>query len=272
MDDLEHMGWKDAHDWYETWYAPNNAYLVVVGDVDHKEVFRLAEKTYGRHKAHPLPERKPQNEPAQAGVKRLTVKAPAKLPYLAMAWKMPKLRDVDKDRDPYALEALVAVLDGNDAARFSKHLVREQKVAQSAGAHYDGAVRGEALFIVDGQPAEGRTVADLEAALRAELKRVQEEGVTAEELARVKTQIVANEVYKRDSMMAQAMEIGRFEASGYHWRDYDKLLEKIKAVTAEEVQAVARKYFNDDALTVAVLDPQPVDQAKPKKSAVAARH
>jgi zinc protease len=272
MDDLENMKWQDAQDWYKNWYAPNNAYLLVVGDVDHLKVFRDAERTYGRVKARALPVRKPQNEPEQKGIKRVVVKAPAKLPYLAMAWKVPRLRDVEQDREVYALEVLAGVLDGNDAARFNRRLVREQKVAQSAGAGYDGTVRGESLFILDGQPAEGRTVAELEAALRAELKRVADEGVTEAELARIKTQVVANEVYKRDSMMAQAMEIGRFEASGFHWRDYDKLLDKLRSVTAAEVQAVAKKYFGDDTLTVAVLDPQPVDETQPKKSAAATRH
>ncbi len=89
MDDLEHMTYKDAQDWYHTWYTPSNAYLVVVGDVDHQAVFDLAKKTYGRIKPHALPSRKPQNEPPQAGIKRVTVKAPAKLPYVALAWKVP---------------------------------------------------------------------------------------------------------------------------------------------------------------------------------------
>jgi zinc protease len=272
MDDLENMTWEDARDWYRSWYAPNNAYLVVAGDVDHEAVFREAEKTYGRLKPHALPGRKPQNEPEQVGIRRLVVKAPAKLPYLAMAWKMPKLQDVDKDRDPYALEVLAGVLDGNDAARLAKNLVRSQKVAQSAGAGYEGTVRGAATFVLDGQPAEGHGIAELETALRAELKRIQDDGVTAEELARIKTQIVANQVYKRDSMMAQAMEIGRFEASGFRWQDYDKLLDKLRSVTAEEVQAVAKKYFSDDHLTVAVLDPLPLNEAKAKKPAMAMKH
>jgi zinc protease len=272
MNDLDHMTWQDARDWYRRWYVPNNAYVLVVGDVDHAKVFRDAERTYGRLKARALPVRKPQVEPEQTGIKRVTVKAPAKLPYIAMAWKVPRLKDVEHDRDPYALEVLAGVLDGTDAARLSKSLVRGQRLAQSAGAGYDGTVRGEAMFMLDGQPADGHTVAELEAALRAELKRIADEGVTADELARIKTQVIAGEVYKRDSMMAQAMEIGRFEASGFSWRDYDKLLEKIRAVTAEEVQSVAKKYFGDDTLTVAVLDPQPIDEAKPKKSAVAVRH
>lgn len=272
MDDLKNMTWQDARDWYRDWYAPNNAYVVVVGDVDHQEVFRLAEQTYGRHKAKPLPVRKPQNEPAQTGMRRATVKAPAQLPYLLMAWKAPKLADIDQDREPFALEVLAALLDGNDAARFPKRLVRGEKIAQSAGAGYDATVRGETQFILAGQPAAGRTVAELEAALRAEIKRIQDEGVTEEELKRVKTQTIAAQVYKRDSLMAQAMEIGHAEASGVHWRDIDKLLEKIRSVTAEEVRAVAQKYFGDDTLTVAVLDPQPLDAATPKTRGFTTRH
>jgi heat shock protein HslJ len=113
----------------------------------------------------------------------------------------------------------------------------------------------EADFVLDGQPAAGRTIAELEAALRAEIKRIQDEGVSAEELARVKTQSIAAQIYKRDSLMAQAMEIGGAEAAGVSWRDIDTLLEKLKSVTAAEVQAVAKKYFKDDTLSIAVLDP-----------------
>jgi len=272
MNDLENMTWQDARDWYRQWYAPNNAYVLVVGDVDHKDVFKLAEKTYGKHKTKVLPERKPQLEPAQKGIRRLSVKAPAKLPYLAMAWKVPKLVDLRKDRDALALEVLAGVLDGHEAARLSKRLVRELQVAQSAGAGYDGTLRGEALFYMNGQPAEGKTVAELETALRGELVRVRKEGVTAEDLARIKVQMVAAQVYKRDSLMAQAMEIGGAEAVGMHWRDIDLLIEQLKTVTPEEVQAVAGKYFSDDVLTVAVLDPQPLDEKATKPRGFAGRH
>jgi zinc protease len=272
MDDLKSMTWQDARDWYRDWYAPNNAYVVVAGDVDHQAVFKLAEQTYGKHKAKPLPIRKPQNEPTQQGMRRVTVKASAQLPYLLMAWKAPKLLDIDKDREPFALEVLSSLLDGNDAARFPKRLVRGDKIAQSAGAGYDASVRGETQFILAGQPAAGKTVAELEAALRNEIQRIQDEGVTEEELKRVKTQTIAAQAYKRDSLMAQAMEIGHTEASGLNWRDIDKLLDKIRSVTAEEVQAVAKKYFTDDTLTVAVLDPQPIDAAAKNPRGFATRH
>lgn len=274
MNDLDNMTVADTQNWYHNWYAPNNATLVVVGDIDHEALFHLAEKYYGGIKPHVLPQRRPLVEPEQLGIKRLSVKAPAKLPYLAMAWKVPKLKDVDKDRDPYALQMLAAVLDGHEASRLAKNLVRGQKIAQSAGAGYDAVLRGESLFILDGQPAEGHTIAELEAALRGEIRRIQESGVTTEELARVKTQTIAGQIYKRDSMMGQAMEIGAVEVIGISWRDIDKMLDKLRSVSAAEVQEVAKKYFGDDALTVAVLDPQPLPAADPasKPTATAHRH
>jgi zinc protease len=272
MNDLENMTWQDAREWYRQWYTPTNAYVLVVGDVDHREVFKLAQKTYGGHKPHALPVRKPQTEPEQKGIRRVSVKAPAKLAYLAMAWKVPKLMDVRKDREGLALEVLASVLSGHEAARFAKRLVRETRVAQTAGASYDGTLRGEALFFLEGQPGDGKTVAELETALRGELESICKDGVSVEDLARIKVQMIAAQVYKRDSLVSQAMEIGSFEAVGMNWRDIDLMIEQLKTVTPEEVQAVAKKYFNDDTLTVAVLDPQPLDESQPKPRGFAGRH
>lgn len=272
MNDLQNMTADDIKDWYRRWYVPNNAYVIVVGDVRKDDVFRAAEKTYGRIPQRPLSPRKAQQEPEQKGIKRVEVKAPAKLPYLAMAYRVPRLIEPGKDREPYALEVLSGILDGHDAARLTRSLVRGSKVAVSAGAGYDGTARGESLFLLDGTPAEGRTAADLEHALRAEIERIKKEGVAADELQRVKTQLIAAQVYKRDSMMAQAMEIGGIEAVGLHWRDLDTILDRIRSVTAEEVQSVARRYFVDDSLTVAVLDPQPVEEQAPRATPGGLRH
>ncbi|MBK6638189.1 MAG: insulinase family protein [Rhodocyclaceae bacterium] len=273
MDDLEHMRWQDARDWYRQWYAPNNATVVIVGDVKHEQVFALAEKYYGVHKPMATQRTRILNEPPQVGTRRVTVKAPAKLPYLLMSWKVPTLREPEKDREPYALQMLAAVLDGHAAARLGRELVREARVAQSAGAGYDATVRGDSLFTLSGQPAEGRSVTELEAALREALGRIQTKGISEEELARVKVQAVAAQTYKRDSLMAQAMEIGGMEAVGFSWRDDQRMLEIFKSVTAAEVQAVANKYFGDDTLTVATLDPQPIDsQANPLLRRPALKH
>lgn len=272
MNDLENMTATDARLWYKNWYAPNNAIVVVVGDVSHAEIFKLAEKNYGKYQRIVLPVRKPQTEPRQKGVRRVIVKAPADQAYVMMAWKVPNLRNVKQDREPYALDVLAAVLNGHDAARLSKNLVRGSQIAQSASAGYDGGGRGEALFIMAARPSASKTVEEIETALRSEIKNIAEQGISDEELARVKIQLIASEVYKRDSLMAQAQEIGSAEAAGFSWRDINIQLEQIKTVTADEVQAVAKKYFADDGLTIAVLDPQPVDPNAPKRTPVGFRH
>jgi zinc protease len=271
MNDLENMSAADAKAWYDTWYVPNNAYVVITGDVDHKEVFALAEKYYGPLEGRALPSRKPQAEPAQDGRRSAMVKAPAELPVLIMGYKAPILRDADSDSEPYALEMLAAILDGHSAARFSRKLVREDKVAQSVGIDYDATARGPGMIYLHGSPAEGKTVAELETALRAEIARVQKDGVSEQELKRAKAQLVAAQVYKLDSMFGQAMEIGQTESAGISYRKIDRMLEKLQGVSAAEVQAVAKKYFTDDTLTIGILDPQPLD-GKARRPAVATRH
>ncbi len=271
MNDLETMTAADAKAWYDQWYVPNNAYVVITGDVEHQEIFALAEKYYGPLESRALPARKPQVEPKQEGTRRVTVKAPAELPSLIMAYKAPVLRDIEKDSEPYALEMLAAVLDGHDAARFNKKLVREDKVALSVDIGYDGTARGPGMLYVTGTPAEGKSIADLEAAIRAEIAHVQKDGVSEVELKRAKAQLLAAEVYKLDSMFGQAMEIGQIESANLPYRGLNRMLEKLQMVTAAEVQAAARKYFTDDMLTVGVLDPQPLD-GKARRPAVATRH
>ena len=272
MNDLANMSYVDARNWYARWYVPDNAFVVVVGDVKADEVFALAQKYYGRIKARPLHERKPQLEPEQRGVRRVVVKAPAELPYLLMGWKCPVLRDVDQDLQPYALEVLAGVLDGNESARLNQSLVRNSRLASKVGAGYDATARGPGMCFLEGTPSQGRSAAELETGLRAELARLVDDGVTEDELARVKAQVVASQIFKRDSIFGQAMEIGQFETAGLSHRDIDRVLERIKAVTAEQVRAAAKQYFVDDKLTVVVLDPQPLDQAKPRPAPPGMRH
>jgi len=262
MNDLENMNYLDARNWYTRWYVPNNAFVVVVGDVQADAVFALAKKYYGRIKAGPLPARKPQTEPEQRGVRRVVVKAPAELPYLLMGWKCPVLRDVERDWQPYALKVLAGVLDGNESARLNQSLVRNSRVASEVGAGYDAIARGPGMCFIEGTPSQGRSVAELETGLRAELARLVRDGVTADELARVKAQMVAGQVFKRDSIFGQALEIGQFETAGLSYREIDRVLERVKEVSAEQVRAVAKQYFVDDQLTVVVLEPQPLAQAQ----------
>jgi zinc protease len=263
MNDLQHMTVGDVRDFYERWYAPNNAILVVVGDVEPQEVLDLAKQSFGPVPSRALPVRKAQVEPPQRGIQRINVKAPAELPYLVMAYHAPALRQPREDWEPYAMEMLAYVLDGNPAARLNRDLVRKAHVATSLDVSYDDVGRGPSLFILSAMPTSGRSAADLEQALRRELARVADDGVSPEELERVKAQAVAAHVYERDSVFFQAQQIGGLEIAGLSHRDIDLFLQKLKAVTPEQVQAVAKKYLVDDGLTVATLDPQPLPEGRP---------
>ncbi|MDP2070932.1 pitrilysin family protein [Methylotenera sp.] len=266
MNDLENMTYEDAREWYQNWYAPNNATLVVVGDVKAKEVYKLAQQHFGKLKPKVLPARKPQVEPAQIGERNVIVKAPAKQSYLLMGYHVPAIVDPENDWEPYALEVLAGVLSGNPASRLNQKLVRETQLAVDASAGYDILSRGRlALFALDGTPSEGKTVAELKAALLDQIEKVKAAGVTVEELDRVKAGVIAADVYQRDSMFYQAMQIGTVESIGFSWKILDGYPAKLRAVTPEQVQAVAKKYLLQDNLTVATLDPQPMDpNAKPQ--------
>lgn len=261
MGDLENMRVEDARAWYRAWYAPNNATLVVVGDVDARQVFDLAQRWFGSVPARALPARRSYAEPPQRGARRAALAATAELPYLMMAWHVPVLRDPAQDWEPYALWVLAAALDGYDAARLPRALVRESRLAVSVSAGYDAIGRGPGLFVVSGAPAPGRSADELEAAIHGALRAVAEQGITAQELERIKVQAVAGEVFQRDSMFAQAMQIGRADNAGLPADSADLMLRKLEAVTADQVQAVARKYFVEDNLTVATLRPQPLAAA-----------
>jgi len=266
MNDLENMTAEDAREWYRNWYAPNNATLVVVGDVKAEEVYKLAKQYFGKLKSKALPVRKPQVEPEQIGERRVVVKAPAKLPYLLMGYHVPPLLTPQTDWEPYALEVLAGVLSGNPAARLNQRLVRESQLAIDASAGYDLLARGrQSVFALDATPSEGKTVAELEAALLQQVEDIKTSGVTTEELDRVKAGVIAADVYKRDSMFYQGMQIGTIETIGFPWQLLDDYPNKLRAVTPEQVQAVAKKYLLKDNLTIATLDPQPIDpNAKPQ--------
>ncbi|MFZ9645864.1 MAG: M16 family metallopeptidase [Fluviibacter sp.] len=262
MSDLEQMTVADVRDWYRRWYVPNNATLVVVGDVNHQQVFGWARQTYGAIPARALPERKQFEEPVQAGQRQLDVKAPADLPLLVMGWKVPRLNDPRKDVDPYALEMLAQILDGHDAARLPTALVKEQQVAVSIDTSYDSTNRGPSMFMLQASPRPGHTIDQLEQAIRGALAEVANKGVSEQELTRARSQLRASEVYKKDSMMGQAMEIGMLETLGYGWQASPLMLDKLNQVTVADVQRVAQSYFKDDQLTIARLVPQPLDAAE----------
>lgn len=278
MNDLDNMTVDDLRDWYQQWYAPNNATLVVSGDVNAEEVYQLAKKYFG-----PLPAGKPlkvatRPEVIQHGMKRITVKRPAELPYLLMAYKVPVLKtalynpEQVPEWEPYALEVLASILGGSGSARFASNLVRGKEVATSISAGYNFSARLDHLFTISGTPARDHNVSQLEAAVHKEIEALKTSLVSESELQRIKAQVVSSDIYERDSVFYQAMIIGMFETVGLSWKEADKYVASIQAVTAEQVQSVAIKYLQEDRLTVAVLDPQPLDVSPRRSAAVGFAH
>ena len=280
MSDLDAMTPDDVRDFHRRWYVPANAALVVAGDVDVAQVRALAEKYYGGIPARALPDRKPRTEPEQRGIRRIDYKAPAEQAYVSLAFRMPKLEPAEliappctppaggrceptATDDALALVVLSALLDGYTGARLERALIQgPDRVADSAGSYAGFIGRGPQIFVLDGVPAQGKTPEAVEAALRAQIARVASEGVGAAELARVKTQWVASETYKRDSVMAQARERGSNWVRELPLDASERMVARLQAVTAAQVQAVAAKYFGDDQLTVAILRPLPPDRTR----------
>jgi len=282
MSDLDAMTPDDARAFFQRWYTPANAAVVVAGDVEPAQVLALAEKYYAAIPARPVPPRKPREEPAQNGLRRLDFKAPAEQSYVALAFKVPSLAAAaldPKQSDPQsddalALTMLAAVLSGYDNARLDRALTQQSDhVADSAGAYCGLFARGPQTCSLYGVPADGKTPAQVEAALRAEVARVAREGVSPAEMQRVKNQWVAGEIYKQDSVFNQARILGTHWINGFALDADDRLMERLRGVTSAQVQAVAARYFGDDALTVATLLPQPLDKTrKPRAAPAGARH
>jgi len=273
MNDLDAMTADDVRQFHRQWYMPRNAAVVVAGDVDPETVRALAEKTYGMIPDRPVPMRKPRLEPEQKGLRRIHVKAPAEQAYVALAFRIPRLARLenmqDSDHDALALLTLSAVLSGYNGARLERALIQESgetgRIADSADSTAWITGRGPALFLLSGIPAKGKTTADVEQALRAEIARIAQEGIAAPELARVKAQWAASTVYARDSLHAQASDLGSNWVLELPLDADDRMLQLLRAITAEQVQKVAAKYFGDDQLTIASLLPQPLD-AQTKRS------
>ncbi len=265
MSDIESLTAADVRDFYRRWYVPANAAVVVVGDVDVAQVRRWAEEHYGRIPAGAVPARKPQTEPVQTGVRRLEFKARVSQPLVVMGYKVPQLASPDAadaaSQDALALTLLAGVLDGHSAARLERGLVQGQgqagqRKANSVGASFGLMGRGPQLFLLTGTPVDGVAPAELEEALKREVRRVAEEGVSAAELQRVKNQWSASEIFKLDSMFAQARELGSYWTQGWPVDSAPQLMERLRSVTAEQVQSVAKRYFSDTQLTVGVLLPE----------------
>ncbi len=291
MSDLDAMTPEDAREFFKRWYVPANAALVVAGDVDPDQVHAMAQRHFGAIAPRPIPARKPREEPVQSGMRRIDFKAPAEQSMVVLAFRAPSVRADElaassapasgagssrpsATDDALALTVLSAVLDGYSGARLDRALTQgPDRIADSAGASHSLLGRGPQLFTLTGVPAAGKDARQVELALREQVRKIAQEGVSETELNRVKTGWVASEIYKLDSVMAQARELGSYWSLGLPLDGPERLIARLRQVTARQVQDVAARYFGDDQLTVATLLPQPIDKnRKPRTPPPGARH
>lgn len=255
MRDLEIMSAEELKAWYRRWYAPNNATLVVVGDVKAEHAYQLAERYFGAIPPKNLPKVMPPDEVVPLGERRVTINLPAQLPALYMGFNAPSLLSDQEEWKIYALYMLSGVLDGGYSTRMEKQLVRESKIAASVGAGYSPLSRGDTLFLISGTPANSYTVTDLEQAIWSVLEEIQTKPPLPEELEKVKAQLIAGLIYQQDSISGQANQIGRMESLGLSWRKFPEMIAALDQITPEQVQSVARDVFTKNRLTVAELKP-----------------
>jgi zinc protease len=257
MTDLRHLTLGDLKSWYHTWYAPNNATVVVVGDVKAAHVFNLAKKYFGPLKAVPTTTLKPRTETPSIGLRTVEVQAPAKLPWLVMGYNVPALKTTKDQWQAYALSVLAAVLSEGESARLSHDLVRGQRVAVDAGASYEGLYGlHSGLLVLEGTPTARHSVVALKAAFLKEISRLRDGWVGPAELKRVKAQVIASNVYKKDSMMRQMYDIALPEVVGLSWRDSRAFVSRIEAVTPQQIRQVAREFLTQSNLTIGDLMPK----------------
>ncbi|KTC92508.1 insulinase family protein [Fluoribacter dumoffii] len=256
MNDLKQMKVEDVREWYKKYYAPNNATLVVVGDVNPEQVRALAENYFGALPKQPVPERKLKREPPELGEKIVHIQAAAKLPLLMIGYSVPSVNTAKESYEPYALEVISGILDAGDSARFSKNLIRGKHIANDADAYYNPYTRYQTQFIVYGSPNQSHTINDLQSSLLNQLEELKNNPVSDIELQRIKNQIIAQKTFEKDSIFGQASELGLLETIGVGWKKSEDYTRAINAITPQQIQQTAQRYFQKNNMTTAILEPQ----------------
>lgn len=256
MTDLENMTLADAQKWYHEWYTPNNAVIIVVGDVKSSNMLALTQKYFGNIPSTPVPKLKPRTEVKSESTRRVDLYLPAKLPLLLIGYDTPVLNTANPAWEASALDLLAAILGGSDSARFQKNLIRGTQLAVYATSDYDPFNRYNDLFSISAIPTGNRSMAELQNGINRDIQDLQNHLVSPAELARVKAQFTAQKIYSKDSQLTQAFALGKPMMSGLSWQEGDNYLEKINAVTPEQIQEAAKKYLIPARLTIAVLHPQ----------------
>ncbi|MEC5321998.1 M16 family metallopeptidase [Aurantimonas sp. A3-2-R12] len=261
--EIEALSRDGAVAFYDKYYTPNNAILLIAGDVTEAEVRRLAEATYGKvaRRAEPGERVRPvEPEPLAARTVTLT-DARVTQPSMQRTYLVPS----DTTADPgeaEALDVLADVLGGGTTSRLYRGLVVDKAIAAGAGAHYAGTALEEGQFVVYGMPRGEASLEEIEAAIDAEIARIVEKGITAEELERAKNRVRKDVIYLRDSQTSMARRYAAALSTGRTIADVEGWPERIEAVTVEDVAAAARKYLQPKRSVTGYLLPEPSDETR----------
>ncbi|MGH1479619.1 MAG: M16 family metallopeptidase [Geminicoccales bacterium] len=255
--EIEDYSREDSLEFYRTWYAPNNAILLVAGDIDAAELKPLAERYYGVIPSREIPDRTRVKEPPQSAARDLVMTDPrVNQPTMMRSYLAPSFNS-GETQYAYPLDILAEILGGTSTSRLYRALVIEQKIATSAGAFYRGSALDLATFRLYGSPVPGVTLEELETAIDAELQRLKDEPITDEEVSRATKRLVSEAVYARDSLSGAVRSFGIALTTGRTVDDVEAWPERIAAVTADQINAAADYVLNLDNSVTGQLKPVP---------------
>lgn len=263
--DLNAMTLEDLKTYYDTYYSPNNATLVAVGDIRADSLIQTIKRLFEPIPKGPVPPPQKVIEPDQRGERRFILRREAELPFAMAGYRVPNYTS----EDSYALTILESVLSHGKSARLYRSLVYEQKLALAVGTEYNLLQTDAELFYCFAVVKPGSKIDDVEHALYREFEKIQDNPPTDEELQRAKNQVEAEYVFGQDSNFRQAMVIGQAETVGAGWRHIDKFLDRIRNVTPQDVRRVARQYLTTENRTVGTLIPV---SPSPDSSTISERH
>jgi zinc protease len=251
--DLDAMTREELKRHYDTYYLPNNATLVIVGDIKAETLVPTIQRIFGSIPQGPTPPQQVPLEPEQRGERRIVVKRDAQVPFILAAYKVPNFTSPDT----FALTVLESILANGKSSRLYRSLVYDQKIALAAGAEYGMLQRDADLFYFYVVVKPGQSIETVEQAIYREVTRLQQEGPTELEVQRVKNQEEASYIFGQDSNFRQAMLYGQAETVGAGWQHVNRYLEELRKVTPADIQRVAKQYLVEDRRTVGILIPLP---------------
>ncbi|MGH7773642.1 MAG: M16 family metallopeptidase [Candidatus Binatia bacterium] len=250
MTDIQNLSREDLERHYRTYYLPNNAFIVVVGDFSTEEILAKIKSAFGKIPRGPEPPKVRIEEPAQRGERRVILKKEAELPFLLIYYHAPNL----KHPDSFALDLLTVILAGGRSSRLYQDLVYHRRIARNVDADYAGLYVDSTTFSITAQVMPEKDPAEVEGAIDNLLSRVRSEPVSNRELEKAKNQVEAAFIFGQDSIFGQAMRIGHYESSA-RWQLLDSYLEGIRKVAVQDILKAAKQYLDPDRRTVGILIP-----------------